>query len=57
MASGYRGFEFRLLPRWPKRARAAIVRTLSLARVRLTAATDRVGTDSRYWPRFTIGSG
>ncbi len=46
-ASGDRGFEFRLPHRWPRRARAAIVHALSLARVALTAAGARTGDSTR----------
>ena len=34
-------------PRWPRRARSAIVHALSLARIALLAATDRVATSVR----------
>jgi hypothetical protein len=36
-----------LAPRWPRRARSAILRALSLARIALLAATDRVATSVR----------
>ena len=36
-----------LPPRWPQRARSAIVHALSLARVALLATTDRVATSIR----------
>ena len=36
-----------LPPRWPRRARAAILHALTLARIALLAATDRVTTSVR----------
>ncbi len=47
MASDERDFRLRLPTRWPRWARSAMLHALSLARVALLAATDRVATSVR----------
>ena len=47
MVSGERDFRLRLPTRWPQWARSAILHALSLARVALLAATDRVADSVR----------
>ncbi len=42
--SGDRGFMLRLPRSWPRQARSTILHALSLARIALLAATDRVAT-------------
>ena len=54
MASGNRGLGIQLSARWPQRARAAIVHPLSLARVGLTAAADRVEEAARSQHEFAL---
>ena len=47
MVSGERDFRLRLPTRWPQWARSAMLHALSLARIALLAATDRVATSVR----------
>ena len=47
MVSGERDFRLRLPTRWPQWARSAMLHALSLARIALLAATDRVAASGR----------
>jgi hypothetical protein len=47
IVSGNRGTRLRLPPSWSRHARSAILHALSLARIALLAATDRVATSVR----------
>jgi len=47
MVSGERDFRLRLPTRWPQWARSAMLHALSLSRIALLAATDRVAVSVR----------